>query len=165
MRPRFPQCWLSEAHGDVVIVFLLGGKLRQMWDLPGRRKALSLYLSQILSWGLSHPTCGDWEVCGMQTPSPILQTLLPVMHTPRSGFFLVSWWGQSRAGGTGSSCMIPGAIERCWQQEAMFSLLWDAEANGWVLCLHNVTVLSRTFPAQTPVYRSGNLSSLCFVFI
>ena len=43
----------------------------------------------------------------------------------------------------------------------MFSLLWEAEAVGCVLCLHTVTVLSRTFPVQTP----GNASCLCSIFI
>ena len=45
------------------------------------------------------------------------------------------------------------------------SLLWEVEASGCILCLHKATILSRTFPAQTTVYRSGNASCLCSVFI
>ena len=69
--------WVLDSHSAVgqaplgmqTLFYFPGGKLRHMWDLPGWRNALLLwYLFQILSWGLSLPSCGDWEVCEMQPP-------------------------------------------------------------------------------------------------
>ena len=59
--------WVLDSHsaghrGPMVmwtLFYVLEGKLRQMQDLPGWRKALPLWkLSEVLSWELSPPTCG-----------------------------------------------------------------------------------------------------------